>query len=346
MYPQLLLSIILATFTTPHFVQPSTIFPVTRSFICPKRLPQNVHKTRSSERSSAVHILNGDSVSPDLLRSIVIVHNETLYCTGTITGNDTLTTSSGRCVMLGQMYAIFYSGTDGVEAQLNVSSVHYQSTSYRGIAILKLSESIPSFSKILPITANNSLPVPRSFSRVAGYGYQRHFTPPTEYSHSIARQVDIPIMTTAECSAGFPTLTTDGSRFVCAGYRTSDCSTCLGDNGGPLIQYDSDGNALVVGISSFGTTCSGPSGFVRIAQFVDHYNGLNGTKYINSTRDVFYDLGSDRGNQTSTSNTARNIGISGGAVGFVVIAICVCCFCASAGEEKIEKYDVTVVRRC
>lgn len=118
------------------------------------------------------------------------------------------------------------------------------------IAIIHLASSVPLSTFQFPaLNANVSIPLRDSFARVVGYGR----THPDFKNNTLLRQVDLPITSEAQCLKAYSAGLISGR--ICAGYIQGGCDSCLGDSGGPLIQYKG-AQPVLVGVVNSGQDCA------------------------------------------------------------------------------------------
>lgn len=116
-------------------------------------------------------------------------------------------------------------------------------------AAVRLKQDAP-FSTFVPLNDNDSLPVPGAFARALGYGYVRDMSPSPD---GRIRQVDVPIVPTDQCPKQFSNIS---DVVMCAGYEQGGCEPCKGDSGGPLLQFDSEGRPVAIGIIWSESACA------------------------------------------------------------------------------------------
>ncbi|MBC7459027.1 MAG: serine protease [Bdellovibrionaceae bacterium] len=121
-------------------------------------------------------------------------------------------------------------------------------------AILELSQS----SSFKPVALNEteisfsaSKPV---FATTAGWGTT---SSGSSSLPDVLRQVEVPLVTKADCNAkaSYDGVITDS--MICAGYKAGGKDSCQGDSGGPLVVTQADGTTLLAGVVSWGEGCAG-----------------------------------------------------------------------------------------
>ena len=65
--------------------------------------------------------------------------------------------------------------------------------------------------------------------------------------------VAVPTVTNEKCNEAYGGIT---SSMICAGLSTGGKDSCQGDSGGPFVCRNSDGNAALTGVVSFGIGCA------------------------------------------------------------------------------------------
>ncbi len=102
----------------------------------------------------------------------------------------------------------------------------------------------------------------------------------------LLKQADVPIVDKAKCIAGYrkrrPIASLDSEGTFCAGHDEGGTDACKGDSGGPLLVRDALGQAVQVGIVSFGLGCAQPEAwgiYTSVAYYQDwiksHVPGAN-----------------------------------------------------------------------
>uniref|UniRef100_A0A2P2HW09 Transmembrane protease serine 9-like n=1 Tax=Hirondellea gigas TaxID=1518452 RepID=A0A2P2HW09_9CRUS len=109
---------------------------------------------------------------------------------------------------------------------------------------------------------------------ITGWGKTTH----DGYSTLNLLEVDIPIMSNAECGTSYRIT----PNMICAGVPEGGLDSCQGDSGGPMIVDDA-GSYELVGIVSFGRRCASPGYpgvYARVTQYRSWINGYtNGLGY-------------------------------------------------------------------
>ena len=71
-------------------------------------------------------------------------------------------------------------------------------------------------------------------------------------------EVEVPVVSDADCAISYTGQAFDPSTEVCAGELTGGKDTCQGDSGGPLMVPDASGKFIVFGTVSWGRGCAFP----------------------------------------------------------------------------------------
>ncbi|XP_063919495.1 brachyurin-like [Zophobas morio] len=134
------------------------------------------------------------------------------------------------------------------------------------IALIKLSESVEFTDAIQPVALPKRSDVDNTFvdavGTISGWGATDYVD---DSMSSVLNYVNVKVITNRSCRLVFGGLVVDS--MVCTS-GLNHASTCLGDNGGPLVV-----NGVLVGIASYYSEGCGdleaPSGFTRVTSFLD-----------------------------------------------------------------------------
>ena len=85
---------------------------------------------------------------------------------------------------------------------------------------------------------------------------------------SMAREVDVPLITNDACKVAYSYLAADA---ICAGQTSGGVDSCQGDSGGPLVVF-ANGRPIQIGVVSYGIGCAYPNYpgvYARVAYYYD-----------------------------------------------------------------------------
>jgi len=153
-----------------------------------------------------------------------------------------------------------------------------ETTQWNDIAIVKLSTPVQYQWNIRPICLP---PIWLNLSRqkliIIGWGAMMLAGEPS----NVLREATVPVVSNSICKVRLnETDSHIDDSVICAGAKDGSKDACQGDSGGPAI-LKCDGNALFVGIVSFGIGCGNP-GYPGVYTRVFHYIDWI-TKYIHPT---------------------------------------------------------------
>lgn len=205
--------------------------------------------------------------------------------------------------------------------------------SFRDVSVVRLESDAPRGVTFALVNSDPDKPYGEAFARGVGYGLTRNPSSTSEFveEDEILHQVDAPIAQQEFCEKIYNSeeiqfsITKD---MVCVG--SNGCGPCFGDSGGPLIQFDSNGRPVVMGIVSAGIRCGDgerPVIYARTSQFLDWMKDEGAE--LNSTDDA-QQLKAD-GTAQAPSPTPKPIvastevtGVNSGSVAlFAVLAVVV-----------------------
>lgn len=288
---------------TSNIVNGAVLKTTSRSAVCPVILPQHQPMPPSRMlRPGTSRIINGDSTLMPLSDYFCIIYKaDNSTCTGTIIAPNLVVTSA----ICAQNVSIVQASADNSlnGENITISKVIHDnrfdtasapnSYSYN-FAILELSQNVPT-TNYMRVSVNADLPSENSIVRVVGNGDIQHNGQGNFYR--TLNQVDLPATSHAKCeefyeSNGMPFNSTTQ---VCAGYENRDCGVCTGDEGAPIIQYDSNDMPVIVGVLSTFVECAtkgSPALFTKTAQYLSTFSMLGlelGTQLADMTDQRFED---------------------------------------------------------
>lgn len=200
-------------------------------------------------RRQSLRITGGSVSSVDIAKYLVlfatplsVTNDSVVLCTGTLIASNSVLTAA-HCVydnMTITLSSRALVGTTGLQPmtgiEMTISSIDYDarynsssaSQLFYDIAIVTLAQNVTDAVGFMKVNTNSSIPVPRSFVRIAGYGHvgDNNQGPNPD---GILHHVDVPVVDTSTCDnlySANPTTTVvvDGSMQMCAGYmKRSGC---------------------------------------------------------------------------------------------------------------------------
>lgn len=147
------------------------------------------------------------------------------------------------------------------------------------IALIKLARPA-TLGQFLPLqkASQSAWSVPGTMSKVTGWGVLSLLA---DNVPDGLHEVEMPIVTQAQCKASYENDPAINETVICAGTRTAGTDPCFGDSGGPLTVANPNGGRVLVGIVSFGRGCGfvGQYGvYTRVSTFEGWVMGqLSGT---------------------------------------------------------------------
>jgi len=134
-----------------------------------------------------------------------------------------------------------------IHPDYNVDSWDYD------IMLLKLDEPVPS--SLPKVTLNSNSSKPEVLSTVFPLGLGRLAEVDGAFPE-VLQEVNVRVIDPTICNRSpmYPGWIQES--MICAGVSGGGQDACFGDSGGPLLQKDSDGNIIQVGIVSYGTGCA------------------------------------------------------------------------------------------
>ncbi|HEX6341918.1 serine protease [Umezawaea sp.] len=130
------------------------------------------------------------------------------------------------------------------------------------VAVLTLSEPLPQATVPLVDAGDTASYAPGTGATVLGWGRTAEGAEPSP----TLRQVDVPVVSDADCGRAVPRFRPDG--MVCAGLPEGGKDACEGDSGGPMVV-----RGRLVGVVSYGTGCARPGEpgvYTRLAAYRSH----------------------------------------------------------------------------
>jgi secreted trypsin-like serine protease len=181
-----------------------------------------------SGTSSTLAINGGVTGPPDVAaQAVMIVSTRGSYCTGTVIAQDIVLTAA-HCVQSRADYAISTSGESVIQVVRIVLHPEYDPNQFEtrkpspDMAILKLSEPLPSRYRIAKLSHETALPKPKTIFVLAGFGFSRDGD---ERSLGTLRSVALPAVGT---TGGIMVRVSPGNGAI--------AGACTGDSGGPAFH--------------------------------------------------------------------------------------------------------------
>lgn len=261
----------------PTFSVVSVPSPVPSPTVCPVVLPQQ------NANKPVAGIVGGSPASNVSMQILAAFHDFFGFqCAGTVIASKwVLATAScvrkaNHTVFIGGRNArsgfrtaiedIFLPSEKGNDLNVDTGNVY-------DYAVVLLKKRVPS-STFAWMNNNDSLPFPSAFAKAVRYGNMAEDVP---NSDAQLRQVNIPVMSSERCKQIFSWFNDD---MLCDGCREGRCDSCQGDGGGPLLQYDDMGTAVMIGIIWRGVGCARPFShgvYIRISSILNWLKGNGAT---------------------------------------------------------------------
>jgi secreted trypsin-like serine protease len=176
---------------------------------------------------------------------------------------------------------------DGVTFGVSRIAVHPDYVFRRGFdggpfdaAVLEVDVDLPAPAITLATTAEAAYYAPGVTARVAGWGLTAEGGRPSD----VLLQVDLPIVSDAECARLDEISQSEAAKMICAGRSKGGIDSCQGDSGGPLIVLagaetpdPADDRWLLAGTVSWGYECGAPNRpglYARTATYAAWVAGL------------------------------------------------------------------------
>lgn len=163
------------------------------------------------------------------------------HCVGS-TGPDTSITASYGSVDLNDPGVVDY------QSDYVYRSPAYGSTGTEDWALVRLSQPV-SDAHLLAIAETGDYD--SGDFEIMGWGADRE----GGFQQTQLRKAVVPFVDDTECGAAYGG-SFDGPSEICAGYPEGGIDACQGDSGGPMIARDEAGQAVQVGIVSWGIGCA------------------------------------------------------------------------------------------
>lgn len=237
-----------------------------------------LHQTRASDRCPTVltpptpttRIVGGEEASPISVTFVAsLIQAFASTCTASLLSSTWLLTAR-HCLPTDATFVFL--GTrhraEGTLIPIKQVHLHPGDDEQDDIALIQLENPAPQNSTFVRVNTDTSKPSTGAFVKSIGYGSTSYAGP----VNRLLREVDTPAVSTATCQTEYLQDTTLDKRALCAGYEAGRCGICSGDSGGPLIQFDPDGNPVQVGVASRSKGCAWagvPAIFTRVSEFVD-----------------------------------------------------------------------------
>ncbi|KAL4909577.1 hypothetical protein BDW74DRAFT_146822 [Aspergillus multicolor] len=203
-------------------------------------------------------IVGGDDAEiTDYPYQIALLQSGSLICGGSIISPRYIVTA-GHCAdgasarSLSIRAGSTYHARGGTVVGVSAITVHPQydsATVDNDISILELSEDLVFSSSIaaIDLPSSSALPAAGTIGTATGWGALReggNVSPNLQY-------VDVPVVSTSQCSSDYAGFNEITSSMVCAGEEEGGKDGCQGDSGGPFVA-----DGVLIGITSWGNGCA------------------------------------------------------------------------------------------
>lgn len=265
-------------FLLPLALAVPSLHSITRSSTCPVILPPD-RPPAVSRLATTPKIIGGDASTSSsglftlAVRSPITPESTRRLCTAARLSTDWGITAA-HCALNTNWTAEL---PDGRIAAITEVHVHekYLSVIDRiyDIAVFRM-KAASDAERVVRINIGDERPLPGAFVRVLGVGA---VTTDSRVGSTPLNQVDIPVVPFDKCETAYKDVANTGAMSsdaqICAGYMDSGgCDSCVGDSGGPVVQFNSERKPVLVALVSAGRGCALP-GFpginLRVNKYVD-----------------------------------------------------------------------------
>ena len=104
--------------------------------------------------------------------------------------------------------------------------------------------------------SQSKLWAPGTTARALGWGQDAFLV---GQSPDNLHEVDVPVVSDADCSRSYTIHGFDAATMICAGETVGGKDTCQGDSGGPLMVQNERKRWVVIGVTSWGLGCGFPT---------------------------------------------------------------------------------------
>ena len=143
---------------------------------------------------------------------------------------------------------------DIIELEQILVHPQYEGNGY-DVALLHLASAATQTPTRIADASEQSLWAPGDVATAIGWGSNNYLV---GSSPDQLQEVELPVVSDADCDLSYGTYGWDPSTEVCAGEPTGGRDTCQGDSGGPLMVPDAQGRFIVFGTVSWGLGCAFP----------------------------------------------------------------------------------------
>lgn len=222
--------------------------------------PVVLGRERAESEESAPRIVGGfNSRAVPKRYMVALQSNDTNSCSGVLLSEEWALTAATCSVIPGWTVE---SGNQAL--QLSVSGIVTEVFSGKDteppnkLALVQFKAEVPPSVflgiKFPKVNTLESAPELGAYVRIEGYGISN----PSNNTSGFVREVnllDIPVQSGRVCKEYITSNDYNEENKICAGYTDKSCSTCYGDAGGPLLQYEEDGSPVLVGVTIRDDNC-------------------------------------------------------------------------------------------